>query len=171
MKNWTKEYFSCPCNRSYVSHPNLMLWLSVAGSGRANTRWPWASTTTWMCTVHTTRALSLTVAWSATSFSWWTMMVTLPVSTAWGASSGGSVTGPRVPMDPCASLRSSSSSPPSHLVLSFGLGMSTITYVSVCTFQKWLVVNFWNEKSKSTQCCSGSQPFWLSIVRQQYSKP
>lgn len=73
-----------------------------------------ASTTTLMCTVHTTLAQSPTSVLSATFSTWWTMMATAPVTTQPRASNAGSATGLCHQMDHWNSQRSSSSSLLSH---------------------------------------------------------
>lgn len=110
----------------------------LAGFGTESTGWLWTLTTIWTSTVLTTRVPRPTGAWSATSCSWSTTRATLPASTGCVASSAGSATAPAVLTGPCASQRSSSSSPPSPWALSSGLDTSTTTSVgyqpgSVCS--------------------------------------
>lgn len=116
---------------------NLLFHVCLAGSGTESTGWQWTLMTIWTSTVLTTRVLRPTGAWSATSCLWSTTRATLPASTGCVASSAGSATVPAVLTDPCASLRSSSSSPPSPWALSSGLDTSTTISVgyqlgSVC---------------------------------------
>lgn len=106
----------------------------LAGSGTASTGWRSTSTTTWTFTVPSTKGRRPTAAWSATSCSWSTTRATLPASTGCAASSAGSATVPAVPMDPCASQRSSSSSRPSPWASSSDPDMSTTTSVRSILF-------------------------------------
>lgn len=124
--------WACSIKNLSIYLRSLIFWplCAVAGSGTASTGWQSTSTTTWTSTVLTTRARRLMGAWSATFCSWSTTRATLPASTGCAASSAGSATVPAVPMDPCASQRSFSSSRPSPWASSSDPDMNTITSVS-----------------------------------------